>query len=124
FLVYFSPLSCSLAAPFLLAWALSPFIALLTSRHLQPQRRELNPKDLRSARLVARRTWRFFEAFVGDDDHWLPPDNYQEDPQPVIAHRTSPTNIGLFLLSTVAANDFGYVSEVELVERLELTFAT
>ncbi|HEY3028014.1 MAG TPA: glucoamylase family protein [Pyrinomonadaceae bacterium] len=123
-LVFFRPMALSLAAPFLLAWALSPLIAFWTSRHLQPQRRELSPKDLRSGRLVARRTWRFFETFVGDDDHWLPPDNYQEDPQPVIAHRTSPTNIGLFLLSTVAANDFGYVSEVELVERLELTFAT
>ena len=123
-LVYFRPMSLSLAAPFLLAWALSPLIAFWTSRHLPSKRRDLNPKDLRSARLVARRTWRFFETFVGDDDHWLPPDNYQEDPQPVIAHRTSPTNIGLFLLSTVAANDFGYVSEVELVERLEMTFAT
>ncbi len=57
--------------------------------------------------MVARRTWRFFEAFVGAEDNWLPPDNFQEDPVPVIAHRTSPTNIGLLLLATVSAHDLG-----------------
>lgn len=122
--VVFKPRSLPLAAPFLLAWAISPLIAFWVSRHLPKKRIQLNPKDLRHTRLIARRTWRFFETFVGDEDHWLPPDNYQEDPQPVIAHRTSPTNIGLLLLSTVAAHDFGYVSGVELAERLELTFAT
>ena len=84
----------------------------------------LNAKDLRTVRIVARRTWRFFETFVGDEDNWLPPDNFQEDPRPVIAHRTSPTNIGLLWLSTVAAYDFGYVGVIELVERLEITFAS
>jgi cyclic beta-1,2-glucan synthetase len=59
----------------------------------------LGAPDVRTARIVARRTWRFFETFVGDEDHWLPPDNFQEDP-PVVAHRTSPTNIGLLLLSS------------------------
>lgn len=113
-----------LAAPFILAWALSPLIAYWTSRHLQKTKRELEPRDLRAARIVARRTWRFFETFVGDEDHWLPPDNFQEDPQPVIAHRTSPTNIGLLLLSTVAAHDFGYVGSVELAERLEMSLDT
>ena len=43
-------------------------------------------------RLTARRTWRFFETFVTPADHMLPPDNFQEDPEPVLAHRTSPTN--------------------------------
>src|SRR5205085_10812461 len=56
--------------------------------------------------------------------HWLPPDNFQEDPRPVVAHRTSPTNTGLLLLSTVAAHDFGYLGTLELIERLELTCAT
>src|SRR5207249_11864677 len=82
------------------------------------------PKDLRAARIIARRTWRFFETFVGDEDHWLPPDNFQEDPRPIIAHRTSPTNIGLLLLSTVAAYDFGYVGVVELLERIEFTLGS
>ena len=79
--------------------------------------------DLRFARMIARRTWRFFETFVGAEDNWLPPDNFQEDPNPVVAHRTSPTNIGLLFLSTLSAHDFGYISTLEFVERQELTFA-
>ena len=54
--------------------------------------------------------WRFFERFVTETTHWLAPDNFQEDPEPVVARRTSPTNIGLQLLSNLAAYDFGYVS--------------
>ena len=76
------------------------------------------------ARLVARRTWRFFEKFVTAEDNMLPPDNFQEDPEPVIAHRTSPTNIGLYLLSVVAARDFGWLGTLDALERLEATFAT
>ena len=79
---------------------------------------------MQTTRLIARRTWRFFETFVGDDDNWLPPDNFQEDPDPVIAHRTSPTNMGMLLLSTVAAHDFGYLGTLELTERLRFTFDT
>ncbi|HYE64262.1 MAG TPA: glucoamylase family protein [Pyrinomonadaceae bacterium] len=112
------------AAPFLLAWLASPLVAHWVSRRMPAERPPLTTKDIREARLIARRTWRFFETFVGVEDQWLPPDNYQEDPRPVIAHRTSPTNIGLLLLSTVAAHDFGYVCTLELTERLELTFST
>ena len=112
------------ASPFLLLWALSPLIAYWVSRRVPAERVELAASEQRDARLIARRTWRFFETFVCQEDQWLPPDNFQEDPQPVIAHRTSPTNIGLLLLSTVAAHDFGYVGTLELVERLELTFQT
>ena len=54
----------------------------------------------------------------------LPPDNFQEDPTPVVAHRTSPTNIGLYLLSAVSARDFGWIGTTEAVERLEATLAT
>ena len=112
------------AAPFLVAWVLSPFIANRLSQPLSVEPKRLGMEDTKVARLIARRTWRFFETFVGEEDHWLPPDNYQEDPKPVVAHRTSPTNIGMLLLSTVAAHDFGYVGSLELIERLELTFTT
>jgi cyclic beta-1,2-glucan synthetase len=112
-----------LAIPFLLAWALSPVIAFYVSRRRVEDAQELPAKDVRTARMVARRTWRFFETLVGDEDHWLPPDNLQEDP-PIIAHRTSPTNIGLLQLSTLAAYDFGYVGLIELLERIEFTFAS
>ncbi len=78
----------------------------------------------RALRLVARRTWRYFETFVTAEDQMLPPDNFQEDPRPVVAHRTSPTNMGLYLLSAVSARDFGWLGTVDFVERLEATFAT
>ena len=75
-------------------------------------------------RLIARRTWRFFETFVTTHDHMLPPDNFQEDPSPVLAHRTSPTNLGLYLLSTASAHDFGWLGIVDTIERLEATLST
>ena len=82
------------------------------------------PADALALRLIARRTWRFFEKFVTAEDNMLPPDNFQEDPKPVVAHRTSPTNIGLYLLSVIAARDFGWLGTLDALERLEATFAT
>ena len=99
------------AGPFLVLWLVAPAVALWTSQpqqHAAEQAAE-SPEDKRAIRLTARRTWRFFETFVTEDTHFLPPDGFQEDPAPVVAHRTSPTNIGLYLLSTVSANDFGWL---------------
>jgi len=113
------------AAPFVLAWIASPAIARWTS--LSPRvagRLPISSAEARALRLVARRTWRFFETFVTATDHWLPPDNFQEDPRPVVAHRTSPTNMGVYLLSAVSARDFGWAGTAETVERLEATLAT
>ena len=87
------------------------------------ERETPSPADEALLRSTARRTWRFFEAFAGEEDHDLPPDNFQEDPRPVVAHRTSPTNIGLSLLSTVAAHDFGWIGAGEMTERLEATLS-
>jgi cyclic beta-1,2-glucan synthetase len=105
-------------------WILSPFVAVWASKPRQLMRPVLDADETQFARLIARRTWRFFETFVGTEDNWLPPDNFQEDPAPVIAHRTSPTNIGLLLLANASAHELGYVSTLELVERQELTFTT
>ncbi|MDQ3321783.1 MAG: hypothetical protein M3525_05010 [Acidobacteriota bacterium] len=123
-IIWLRPDALLVAAPFLAAWFLSPFVAFRVSRPTPAERVFLSADDVKTARTIARRTWRFFEIFVGDDDNWLPPDNFQEDPQPKIAHRTSPTNIGLLLLSTVSARDFGYLGTLELTERLRFTFAT
>ncbi|TAJ88626.1 glucoamylase family protein [Reyranella sp.] len=113
------------AAPFVLAWLFAPAIAHWVSR---PPRDagslRVAVEDALSLRLVARRTWRFFETFVTEADHMLPPDNFQEDPTPVLARRTSPTNLGLLLLSTAAAREFGWISTIEAVERIEATLAT
>ena len=96
--------------PLVLLWALSPLIARRVSRAPAPALPQaLSPAVVDRLRRTARRTWRFFETFVGAEDHGLPPDNFQEDPDRVVAHRTSPTNIGIYLLSTVAARDLGWI---------------
>ena len=118
------PAAVVVMSVFVAAWVVSPIVAHWISTLRPLERKQLNAADLQFARQVARRTWRFFEAFVGTEDNWLPPDNFQEDPVPVVAHRTSPTNIGLLMLATVAAHDLGYVASLEFIERLELTFAT
>jgi cyclic beta-1,2-glucan synthetase len=122
---HFRPVNGWLAAPFLLLWAASPAVAVWISiSPLVAGRLKISAADAGALRLVARRTWRYFETFVTADDQMLPPDNFQEDPHPVIAHRTSPTNIGLYLLSAVSARDFGWLGTLEFVQRVEATFAT
>jgi cyclic beta-1,2-glucan glucanotransferase len=121
-----APATLPLAAPLLLLWAVAPLVAQRLSRPLPPRDRSspLSAEDRRELRLCARKTWYFFETFVTAEDNWLPPDNFQEDPRAVVAHRTSPTNIGLYLLSTVAARDFGFVALREVTERLGATLTT
>jgi cyclic beta-1,2-glucan synthetase len=113
-----------LAAPFAAAWIASPAVASWASRVSAGNRPVASHADAQALRMTARRTWRFFETFVTPNDTMLPPDNFQEDPAPVLAHRTSPTNIGLYLLSAAAAHDFGWAGLAETVERLEATLAT
>src|SRR5216684_499869 len=115
----------AVAAPFVIAWIASPAIARWTSLSpLVAGRLPVSAADARALRLVARRTWRFFETFVTATDNMLPPDNFQEDPKPTVAHRTSPTNLGVYLLSAVSARDFGWAGTTETVDRLEATLAT
>ena len=125
-LTYFDPRNLIYASPFLVLWLIAPLIAFRLSRPEveEPAVSKLDKKEIKWLRLIARRTWRFFETFVGESDHWLPPDNFQQDPFPVTAHRTSPTNIGLLLVSTLAARDFGFFGTLETIERLELTCTT
>ncbi len=114
-----------IALGFAAAWAASPAVAFWAS--LSPRtagRRPVQARDAEALRLIARRTWRFFEDFVTEGSHWLPPDNFQENPEPVVARRTSPTNIGLYLLSIGCARDFGWIGTLEAVDRLEATFGT
>ena len=112
------------ALPFLAAWLVSPVVAWWLSRPVVPRRLVLSAEDSGQLRRVARRTWSYFEHFVTEQDHWLPPDNVQDAPERRIAHRTSPTNVGLGLLSTLAAHDLGYLSTGELADRLDQTLTT
>lgn len=106
------------AAPFLVAWLVSPAVAFWVSRPSRPAEPALTDADRRELRRIARLTWAYFEEFVTDDDHALPPDNYQEDPKGETAHRTSPTNVGMYLLSTLAAHDLGYITPGGVAERV------
>jgi cyclic beta-1,2-glucan synthetase len=119
------PVMLVLVAPLAALWIASPAVARWIS--LSPRVADQLPvseADAHTLRLTARRTWRFFETFVTSTDHMLPPDNFQEEPVPAVAHRTSPTNLGLYLLSVASARDFGWIGTRDAVERLEATLAT
>src|SRR5262249_44625612 len=81
------------AAPFVIAWVAAPFIAWWISRPIEPAPVPLTREQLAFLRRAARKTWHFFETFVSDKENWLPPDNFQQDPSPLVASRTSPTNV-------------------------------
>ncbi len=102
-------------------WLIAPWIAWLISQPIEPEATGLQPGQTMFLRTTARRTWRFFETFVNEADNWLPPDNFQDQPAPVVASRTSPTNIGLALLANLAACDFGYLPVAGLIQRTQKT---
>ncbi|MDQ6639871.1 MAG: carbohydrate-binding protein, partial [Pseudomonadota bacterium] len=108
-----------------LVWALSPVWTWWVSR---PRPRErggaLSPADRALLHDVGRDTWRLFERVVGAEDRYLPPDNLQVVPSDMVAHRTSPTNVGLYLLATACAQRFGWIGSIEMIERIEATLAT
>ena len=105
-------------APLLLAWIAAPELARRISRPVAPRVVLLDARQRSLLRRVARRTWAFFETFVVPLDQWLPPDNYQEEPKGEVAHRTSPTNVGMYLVSASAAHDLGWIGSAELLQRL------
>ena len=118
------PAMLAAAGPVLGLWFASPVIAWWISRPIAHRREKLTADQTLFLRKLTRKTWAFFETFVGPDDHWLPPDNYQEHPVPVVAHRTSPTNMGLALLANLSAYDFGFISTGKLIERTTKTLHT
>ncbi len=118
------PMVLSVAAPILLLWLASPALAWWMSRPLTRHGSRLTADQTRFLRTVSRKTWAFFETFVGPEDYWLPPDNVQEHPVAVVAHRTSPTNMGLSLLANLAAYDFGYLPAGRLIERTACALRT
>ena len=118
------PAALAPSLPFLALWFVSPVVAQWLSRPLVARQPPLVESQLDYLHRLARKTWRFFEDFVGPEDHWLPPDNFQEYPAPVVAHRTSPTNIGMSLVAGLSAYDFGYISATTLLERTAQAFLT
>ena len=118
------PAALPVAAGVLLLWTGAPLVALVLSRPITAKTKPLTPIDRDYLISVARTTWSYFDTFVGAADHHLPPDNVQFEPDARIAHRTSPTNIGMGLLATLAAHDFGFIDTETLVARIDATLTT
>ena len=118
------PSQLPLATPILGLWLLAPWIAWRISQPIVPPVPVLNRHQLAFLRRTARRTWHFFETFVTEQENWLPPDNFQEEPGPRVTSRTSPTNLGIALLANLAACDFGYLPVGKLIVRTRQAFAS
>jgi cyclic beta-1,2-glucan synthetase len=103
-------------------WLLAPEMAIALSAPLTRRDLVLDPDERATSLRYALRHWRYFERFVTAETHWLVPDNFQESPQPIIASRTSPTNLGLQLLATMSACDLGFLTRGEMLDRLERAF--
>lgn len=126
-LVVLTRKSWGAASPVLVSWALAPWVAFLLSRPTVPRQAVLGPDDRTYLLELARRTWAYFETFSSDEDHALPPDNVQVDVETgalTVAHRTSPTNIGMGLLAAVAARDLAFIDDAALAAHVRATLTT
>ncbi len=113
-----------IASLLFILWVLSPWIAYIISLPTTKNKALLDSAGIEEVRLLARRTWCYFDEFAGPEENYLPADNYQEEPYKGAAHRTSPTNIGLLLVSNLAARDMGYINTLDLLTRIENTINT
>ena len=121
--LFVAPDSLPIIAVFTAAWCAAPAIAARVSGCAPSGGSEPTRDQSEALRQIARKTWRYFETYATPAENMLPPDNFQETPAPVVARRTSPTNLGLHLLSAVAARDFGWVGQAEIIGRLERSIA-
>ncbi len=121
---FVQPTAFAAAGPILVLWLFSPLIAWWISRPVSRRSVKLTGNQIHFLHSLSRKTWSFFETFIGDEDNWLPPDNFQEYPVDTIAHRTSPTNMGLALLANLSAYDFGYISAGKLLRLTANTLNT
>ena len=112
------------ALPLLVLWLFAPLVAFWLSRPARARAIVLDARDRDYLRDVARNTWKYFEASMGEAGHWLPPDNIQEKPGRQVADRTSPTNIGMALLATLSAQDLGFLDAPEALDRIDRTITT
>jgi cyclic beta-1,2-glucan synthetase len=112
------------AMPILSLWLVGPAIVRWSAQRRKEIAFAPSGRQMQFLRGLSRRIWAFFETYVGPEDHWLPPDNMQEVPATVVAHRTSPTNIGLSLLACLTAHDFGYITMGRLLDRLSKSLET
>jgi len=124
FAFIFKPDTIIVGSLFLIIWGSSPFIAFWVSKDEKEKGLKVSEEDLLELGRIARKTWRYFEELSNQKSHFLAPDNYQVDPPRGVAPRTSPTNIGFGLLSTLSAGDLGYIGTSEMIDLIDKTFTT
>ena len=110
-------------APFLLLWVAAPAVQhwIGWQRRAVRKLEQIEIEDQRYLRRIARETWRYFDDLVGPEHNWLPPDNSQEALRVETAARTSPTNIGMWLMSAVSARDLGFLTPEQMIDRCSST---
>jgi cyclic beta-1,2-glucan synthetase len=119
-LVFLKPALAPYALPFIIAWSSAKLISIWLNRSPHAEHHELTEKQRRFLRDIALRTWRYFAEFSNSQNHWLIPDNVQEQPYRV-AERISPTNLGFLLNARQAALELGYLTISEFVSHTEQT---
>ncbi len=120
-----APVQAGAAATLLLLWSLSAVWTWLASQpRLRSRQASLDAAALDYVHDLARDTWRFYERHLGAEDQHLPPDNVQRLPHTMVAHRTSPTNIGLYLLAATCARELDFIGTLDLADRLGATLDT
>lgn len=123
--VFYQSQAMFLVIPISMMWIVAPFVACFVSRSSETENTlQIETQDRKALRQIARRTWLYFETFVDAEHNFLPPDNVQEEPELHIAARTSPTNIGLYLLSVISARDLGWIGFDDAIDRIERTLGT
>lgn len=90
-----------------IVWVLSPFVLAALGAPNTVGAAPLPRAAQRELLGWAKATWQYFETFCTAEDHYLPPDNVQAQPPTGTAHRTSPTNMGLALVSALGAHALG-----------------
>jgi cyclic beta-1,2-glucan synthetase len=108
-----------ISIPSCVIWFLSPLVAYVISLERCLETFEIKVEEEAFLRKLSRKTWAYFEDFVNDENNWLGPDNYQEDPPNGLASRTSPTNMGMELTSNLVAYDLGYIGIIDAVSRID-----
>lgn len=124
---YMNPAHLSYAAPFCFLWGLTPLVVFILDnpRFIRKDPlHQISSEDRVFLHRAARRTWRYFDDFVSDESHWLPPDNFQVSLKVELAKRTSPTNIGLWMLGVISAYDLKYITCDEVLKSINATFET
>jgi cellobiose phosphorylase len=119
-----SPAQTAIGVLLAVIWASAPVVIDWLDKSAPAGEIGLTEEEKSELRKLAADIWRFYEEFTTERDNWLPPDNVQIDPPIGVARRTSPTNIGMLVVCTVTARDFGFIDTPGMIERLERTIGT